>query len=930
MVFRILLIALGAIRLERSLAQNFDPFTGGDGCYLGQEKRRKMAIGIYADHGFRKRIDQLYGVQAGKEDQYLEKVLQDYVAQVNEVFKAQFNIEFELKGLEPNFLLGTTQKGQHDFDQIPTVEKTKDGKKYFVCPDPTDPAKDLSSIDQFNLFRIWKSTKSSPLFWLLLTDCHPFNFEPGSHTVAVSFEKSLCKKDGAAALVTYIPTDVGETWASVAYVLGQSFGGVKSDNPGLMNRAIGTPAYNGYSPRLVNKNQLHLFTGRMQYDPTNKVPMCDTINRYLTGQTVTVQVQGGQTADLPTADCFTLTNTAYEWKSTLCSQTPGVACTCHCNGVGGGSWTSRVVCQNLITGQAAADEFCIYPKPAGTTEECNYALQNNGVDCPGINPPATCAGGTPNGVVEEGEECDLGPLSKCCSNCRPVTSGDCVKITKVRDAAFNFVDGVNNTKNYVFQGKNFAIYTDIDKQEFAEGTGFLQTIKGKWKNLDPFFYGGIDAVIQNTLPNHPKYGYFYMFKSGKVTEYNMDLGESYGWPKDIANSIFFSVEFSKGKPSAKNPIDAALSYGAVVWFFQGIEASKYTWGQLVQDVRYPLSVIQQFSLPREHFFNGPSAVIYYRNEGKVDFFSNTGVRIRWSAGGTVGVATPNEALGVATQSNANTIKCPLFCTSCVSSISCEVCDLGYELVSGTCYEKEFFFELIFKSFDNVETSYAEDIRLITETSLTQENWAKVPAVIDNGVQFGTNGVDYIKLVNPGRRHSLRDFEISFWIQFTDSRQSTLFTAVAKYNKLINLQIPITRLDDETFTISFVFGNTAVPHPMRCKINRFMHVIVGLEHEARTDSTPVKVASISIDGVIEKKNAVEVDDQGNMVSLSEFAELKDMQIGAESNSIVAVLDEFKIQNNDVPATSRFLNNSSRFNPSWLCIFLLVIFALFSFN
>jgi len=366
---------------------------------------------------------------------------------------------------------------------------------------------------------------------------------------------------------------------------------------------------------------------------------------------------------------------------------------------------------------------------------------------------------------------------------------------------------------------------------------------------------------------------------------------------------------------------AAMSYNKIVWFFQGIEVVKYTWGQVQQDDIYPLSMIQQFKLPREHFFNGASAVIYYHQQKQADFFSQSGVRIRWATGGTVGTATTNEALGVETQSNANTLKCPNFCTSCTTTIACEVCDLGYELVTGQCYERAYFYELFFDS-DGITSTYKEDIELIKKTSLLEENWGKLPAVNEKAVEFGKNGIDYITLANPRPSNILKDYEVSIWVKFTSSRQSTLFTALADYGgRKLSIQVPTAKLDEETFTISFVYGGTVIPHPMKCKIGRFMHIIIAVMHEVSSVAQPVKVASISIDGIIEKKNVIEVDDSGNIVSLGEFAQLKDMQIGAESNSFVGALDEFKIQNSDVPATRRYLNDSPHLNPS-LCILLFV--------
>lgn len=137
---------------QRSLSQVFRSFVN-DGivpCYTGQDKRKTLSLGVAVDIGFREKIDSIYGVDPAKKDQYLLQTVQDYVSQVNEVFKAQFNIEFKLGALE------TSENTQaQKWNQKPSISKPNtnpDGGSSLVCPDVDRPNEGLSTANQIGIF----------------------------------------------------------------------------------------------------------------------------------------------------------------------------------------------------------------------------------------------------------------------------------------------------------------------------------------------------------------------------------------------------------------------------------------------------------------------------------------------------------------------------------------------------------------------------------------------------------------------------------------------------------------------------------------------------------------------------------------------------------------------------------------------------------
>lgn len=340
----------------------------------------------------------------------------------------------------------------------------------------------------FNEFTIPRTAQTK--YWSLLTDCQPFAVG-GQHQIAIAYSGAVCPTNvgGAASLASYVPPEIGESWTAYAGALGYAFGTQISTNAGIMNNQIGSAQYNGYYPSIVDpKTPDPAYNGRIQYAIEEKTQMCALIQSYITSE-------GGK------VNCFEQAPQSFLWKTINCTLNPPVACSCFCNGVGLGFQVSTYFCSDE-NGRKVPDEMCIFPKPVGNMEPCDFPSKNQGQQCPGTVPPnSLCVSAEdqpklPNGILEEGEECDFGNVGKCCSNCRKVLFGECIRIDSSRDAAFT---DSSTDAHYIFQDRNFIMFTDLTSQ-----TGIVKSIKGNWKNLDPWFHNGIDAIVQNQDIDNPK------------------------------------------------------------------------------------------------------------------------------------------------------------------------------------------------------------------------------------------------------------------------------------------------------------------------------------------------------------------------------------------------------------------------------------------
>jgi len=545
-----------------------------------------------------------------------------------------------------------------------------------------------------------ESSPTSGGMWKALTDCFP---PPG--TVGYAYVGTLCRRQ-ATGVSNYMDIRSGGTWGVNAHEAGHIFGARHSFENGQ-----------GQTGGIMDYGD-GLYNDVFQFNPLRFNEVCGVLQNTIP-------------ANNQAEDCWATIgkddNTEYNWRKTTefskCYPTRGDFI----------YQTIVYECEVYVNGEkreGSMAECDVSDYPWGETKKC---------DAVAMNP--TCG----NGIIEEGEECEVEYNGECCVECAWSTEADCSGVDAHIDAAFMtdtnilYVVSRGPVEEDADGARAYAegayVYRYTGGQEEGLDSGYPKPIQEEWSGVTDEFKadGYIGGIVRKPTGNvmwifQSRQGATGSARNIKYLEINYATGQLIEektldqatlTDANYGNDIAFDNDALRDDPVSLSEdifrkcggVDAGLSAENFFYLFCGGIFVEFDWGMDVKALR----PVKDLRLSFEWEVNGESREIlsfvsaaFYNwdsnSSNRKSRVFNNGFYIDWWAFRPVGLqaaayslafepCTPGEnggdasctGTGTSTECNAEATRCAVCRIG--SPTTCYVCQDGFELFGTYCLER---------------------------------------------------------------------------------------------------------------------------------------------------------------------------------------------------------------------------------------------------